>query len=288
MKKYLVIVAGSPRGGERTWSSLKKYVLDYLDADLAICCSDKWDQSTTLFKIAKYKWIFKEFKDYFEYYDNNFIGSWKEYFELGEHTGLKSSGSIHFVFKDIVLKKYLNYLIDYEYIIYTRFDQLYVDYHPKGVKGKILIPSGEDYFGICDRHAIFDSKLSQNFLNICNYVNSKKALQNASNFENCETTFMKALINENVDKLVERYSRSQFTANIKNEHTNWRVAKYKLYLMSNLMIKYPDEFIDSFNNIIKKYGLNYSLKKEFLLTLNYLYLRFRTKLGKYKWKKNMS
>ena len=32
--KYLVILAGSPRGGERTWSSLDKYVLKHLNADL--------------------------------------------------------------------------------------------------------------------------------------------------------------------------------------------------------------------------------------------------------------
>ena len=37
-RKYLVILAGSPRGGEKTWESLYRYVIKPLDADLAICC----------------------------------------------------------------------------------------------------------------------------------------------------------------------------------------------------------------------------------------------------------
>tara|TARA_B110000008_G_scaffold195924_1_gene194481 strand:- start:69 stop:203 length:135 start_codon:yes stop_codon:yes gene_type:complete len=37
MKKYLTVLAGNPRGGEHTWESLYKYVIDHLDSDLAIC-----------------------------------------------------------------------------------------------------------------------------------------------------------------------------------------------------------------------------------------------------------
>ena len=55
LKDYLVILAGSPRGGESTWSSLYKYVVNHLDADLAICCSDQWEQNSSLFKKAKDK-----------------------------------------------------------------------------------------------------------------------------------------------------------------------------------------------------------------------------------------
>ena len=83
LKDYLVILAGSPRGGEDTWTSLYKYVVDFLDADLAICCSDKWNQDISLFQNADYKWIFPEFVNYFDYYDSNFDGSWMKYFESG-------------------------------------------------------------------------------------------------------------------------------------------------------------------------------------------------------------
>ena len=42
MKKYLTVLAGNPRGGEHTWKSLYKYVIEHLDSDLAICTGDTW------------------------------------------------------------------------------------------------------------------------------------------------------------------------------------------------------------------------------------------------------
>ena len=35
MSKYLVVLAGSPRGGELTYNSLYRNVVDHLSADLA-------------------------------------------------------------------------------------------------------------------------------------------------------------------------------------------------------------------------------------------------------------
>ncbi len=282
LKDYLVILAGSPRGGEATWSSLYKYVVDYLEADLAICCSDKWNQDISLFNKAKYKWIFPELDNYLTYYESKFNGTWKEYLETGIDTGLYSSGSVHFVFKDMILTNYLKTLESYKFIIYTRFDQKYTDFHPMGEEDKILIPEGEDYFGICDRHALFPSTLSKKFLNICNYINSKESLKDIGDFNNCETTFKQQMVNEELIKNIKRYKRSQFTTSLNGEHTNWRVAKYKLYLFKNLMIKYPDEFIDSISNLIRYKGILNILLNEPKLFINYYYLVIREKLGKLK------
>ena len=279
MKDYLVILAGSPRGGEDTWSSLYKYVKDPLDADLALLCSDKWNQNSSLFQKAKYKWIFSEMDNYFDYYKMNYDGNWKQYFETGLDTGLYTSGSVHFVFKDMVLKQYLDILNNYKYIIYTRFDQKYTDYHPKGADGKILIPSGEDYYGICDRHAMFPSNLSKQFLDICEYINSKEISDVSEKFNNCETTFRNHLKSRDLLNKVKRYSRSQFTASLHGEHTNWRIAKYKLYFFRKLMIKYPDEFIDSISNLIENKGILYVLSAELRLLINYMYLKIREILG---------
>ena len=282
LKDYLVILAGSPRGGESTWSSLYKYVTNYLDADIAICCSDKWNQDISLFEKAKYKWIFPEYDDYFDYYSNNFNGTWKKYFETGFDTGLYSSGSVHFVFKDIILKNYLKILKSYKYIIYTRFDQKYTNFHPKGVFDKVLIPEGEDYFGICDRHALFSSNLCEDFLSICEYINTEKSLVEVNDFNNCETTFKQHLVSNNLISKVERFNRSQFTTNLKGEHTNWRVAKYKLYFFKKLMIKYPDEFLQSLSNLLTDKGLLYVINNELRLLINYLYLEIRFILGRFK------
>jgi hypothetical protein len=282
LKNYLVILAGSPRGGEATWNSLHKYVLDHLDADLAICCSDKWNQDSSLFNRATYKWVFPELNNYFDYYDSNYNGNWKNYFETGKETGLYSSGSVHFVFKDMILRNYIDELKKYKYIIYTRFDQRYTDYHPEGIQDKILIPKGEDYFGICDRHALIPSDYSESFLSICEYINKPESLNNVESFNNCETTYMNHLKEMGLFEKVIRVNRSQFTASLKGEHTHWRVATYPLYFYKNLMLKYPDEFYDAINNLIKKRGLLFLIFNEFRLILNYKYLEYRKKLGKLK------
>ena len=280
--EYLVILAGSPRGGEKTWESLFNNVINPLNADLAICCSNKWDQNNSLFKNAKYKWIFDEYEDYRDYYREKFNGSWEKYFKTGIDTGLYSSGLVHFVFKDIIKDQYLEILEKYKYIIYTRFDQFYLDRHPKVKDNEILIPEGEDYSGICDRHAAFPSKYSEEFLSICEYIDNKIALENVPDFNNCETTFLSHMQANGLVNKVKRFKRTQFTASLKGEHTNWRVAKYRIYLYKNLMTKYPNEFMDSVRNIIETTSHPRFFIRKPIISLNYYYLKFRRLAGRIK------
>ena len=87
MSRYLIILSGSPRGGNRTFNSLYKYVLDYLSADLAVCTTENYySEDNLLFSEAKYKWILKNYDNFFEYYSENFNGNWSEFFELGKGT----------------------------------------------------------------------------------------------------------------------------------------------------------------------------------------------------------
>jgi len=170
-KKYLVILSGSPRGGEKTWDSLFKYVIDYLGADLAICTTEDYVEENTLFTRAKFKWILNDLDDFNEYYSEYFEGSWRQYLEKGKGYGLYESGKI------------------------------------------------------------------------------------------------------------KRYKRSQFTAALKGEPTNWRVPIYRTFIFSKLMIKYPDEFIDSFNNKLNKKGLINLLLSDLTMGLTYFYLLIRRRLG---------
>ena len=85
MSKYLIILAGSPRGGEKTFSSMYKYVKEHLDADLAICTTeDMYDKKVSLFTIAKFRWILKNYENFFDYYEENFEGNWREFFDKGK------------------------------------------------------------------------------------------------------------------------------------------------------------------------------------------------------------
>jgi len=200
LKSYLVILAGSPRGGRSTWKSLQKYVLKPLN--------------------AKYKWVFKDYSENLDYYEENFSNTWKEYLMTGQDTGLLSSGGVHFVFKDYILNNYIETLKKYDFIIYTRFDQYYCDLHPSGIDNKLLIPEGEDYFGICDRHAIVSKNLIEKFLGICKYIDLPSSMSNLPKFNNCESTFKRHLEFENILTHVERYERSQFTSTLKVRETS--------------------------------------------------------------------
>ena len=283
MNKYLIILAGSPRGGEKTYSSLYKYVKNHLNADLALCTTeDMYDESISLFQSPDYLWLLKDYDNFFDYFNENFDGSWKEYFELGKGTGLYESGSIHFIFKDFILKNYLNILENYDFIIYSRFDQYYLDFHINGDKNRILIPEGEDYYGICDRHAIIPKEYISKFLKICEYINLEKSLEVNTEYLNCETSFLNHLKHEGLLSFVERYPRTQFTSALSKDKTNWRIPIYKIYFFNKLMIKYPDEYIDSFKNLIRKTNIFKLIYLQNILFLNYLYLEIRRFLGRLK------
>ena len=151
----------------------------------------------------------------------------------------------------------------------------------KGIKGKILIPEGEDYFGICDRHAVIPKEYIKKYLEICQYIDSDNVNNYHSEYLNCETTYMNQLKDNNLIDVVERVHRYQFTSSLKKDKTNWRIGVYKIYGFKDIYTKYPDEFMDSFKNIIT-FKKSYLIRLNKLLILNYFYLNLRRKLGSIK------
>ena len=283
MNKYLIVLAGSPRGGENTYISMYKNVMEHLGADLAICTTeDMYDDKISLFDKSDYQWILKNYENFFDYYREKFDGNWREFFDKGKGTGLYESGSIHFVFKDFILRNYLDILEKYDFVIYSRFDQYYLKSHIEGNSEKILIPSGEDYFGVCDRHAVVPRKYIEKFLNICEYINSPSSLNYDGKYLNCETAYLEHLKHEGILDGIKRYPRTQFTSSKKEDKTNWRIPKYRMYLFKNLWIKYPDEFIDSCKNLRDSMGLFSFILKYHIFATNYFYLLIRRYLGKLK------
>ena len=280
MNKILIILAGSPRGGNKTWKSFIDNCKNPLNADLALCTTDKYVSNNILFKEAKYKWISKEYEDWFDYYKNEYSNKLVNYFKKGTNTGLYTSGLIHFAFKDIILKNYINIVNNYDFVIYSRFDQYYLSHPTQFEENKILIPEGEDYFGICDRHAIFPSKFAEQYFGICKYIDSSDTEKYSDPYLNCEVTYLNHLMNEDLFHSVKRIKRSQFTTAIKGDLTNWRVPKYKLIFFNKILLKYPDEFILTMkNNFYFRYSVSFDY---IILLINYLILITRFKLGKFK------
>ncbi len=277
--KYLVILGGSPRGGELAWKSLYKYVTDHLEADLAICTGKKWIKNQSFVKKAKYKWIFDEPDDWLNYYKENKIQNWQNAFNLPNGAGLIESGLIHFAIKDIIRKNYIEIVKEYDYVIFTRFDQLYVDYHIRGFEGNVIIPSGEDYFGLHDRHIVFPSKLAEKYFGIMNYFTSNYKSFEHLDYVNCEIVNKYHLESFLNTQNIVRSKRFQFTVANKDDPTNWRKAKIKLRLIKDLYLKYPDEFLDSLKNYLDIFHLKKLDFNSLVFIFNFYLRNLRIKLS---------
>jgi hypothetical protein len=60
----LVVIIGSLRGGEMSWQSMYKHVLDENNADLALMIGEGGNKSLTPYLRAKYVWEFLEYGDW--------------------------------------------------------------------------------------------------------------------------------------------------------------------------------------------------------------------------------
>ena len=289
MTKYLIILSGIPRGGEKTWSSLLKNVKKPLNADIALLYGDKFKISKSLRNQSKFDWQFKEPKNWKDFYYErfqdesvlDFIKKGSEYGMAGGIDDFNGSGAIVQGFRMIVYENYLDELLNYDYIIYTRFDQYYVSNHPPLTGDKIWIPKGEDYFGICDRHVIFPSKYSEKFFAVHKYFNNPETYKNTDYEISTERVYLDSLVHSELEEYIERIDRFQFTSALDSDPTRWRKAEYKVYLSGGLFMKYPDEFIDSVYNQFKLKGIKYIFFHP-VISINYLYLQLRRKIGEIK------
>ena len=281
MKDYLVILAGLPRGGSKSWKSLNKNVIKNLDADLAICTEDTVDKNLYIYKIADYHWLFPERENWIDYYFENYSSNSVDVLKMGEGAGLWESGVVHLALKDFILKNHLDIINNYKYIIYGRFDQYYTEKHPNFHGGNIWIPNGEDYFGINDRHAVVNVKFISEYLNICNFINSLDTQQLQEKYLNCETIYKMHLESFTSKDEIIRIKRFQFTSATKKDFTRWRVPEYSLIFDKNLMIKYPDEFLESIKNSRKFKFLTSLDFTDLDLLLTFYYLCLRRFVGKF-------
>tara|TARA_B100000282_G_C31734253_1_gene492534 strand:- start:629 stop:1513 length:885 start_codon:yes stop_codon:yes gene_type:complete len=287
--KYLIILSGIPRGGHKTWASLVRNVQKPLNADIALLYGDKFKISKYLRNQSRFDWQFKEPENWKDFYQErfqdesvlDFIKKGSKYGMAGGIDDFDGSGAIVQGFRMIVYENYLDELLKYDYIIYTRFDQYYVSTHPHFKGDKLWIPKGEDYFGICDRHVIFPSKYSKKFFGVHKYLGNPETHKNTDYEISTERVYLDSLIHNEIDKHIERIDRFQFTSAIESDPTRWRKAKYKIYLSGGLLMKYPDEFIDSVYNQFKLQGVKYIFTHP-IISLNYFYLQLRRYIGKQK------
>jgi hypothetical protein len=273
--KTLVVILGSHRGGEETWHTMYKYLLEPLDADLALVNNTFDDNS--LCKKAKFLWkinlnqedLSKSLKNY---YEDNFKGQqWYDFFSYHKDAGMggpivtkKGSGALVFALRHCLLKNFCNNNLDYDWVILTRSDHYYINFHQniKELDKRFLyaIPD-ERYGGVCDRHAIFHSSIANQVLGIAEFF---------SDIKNKDLLFKKYIYKENglikqkflnperllklyFDskklKIKEEIRRCQFTVALESDKTLWQKASILLPGHTNLYLKYENEYINSHENL---------------------------------------
>ena len=254
-KDILVIMMGSSRGGSYALNTQKKYLLDELNADLAICFGDVDSTSSELLDLAKYNWNFKDYENWKDYFLENFsinvvdnFSSGAEYGLAGgidEHTG---SGSIIFAIRDILKRNHLEIISSYKQVILTRSDYLYVDSHPKIDFHKIAAIEGEDYSGITDRHYVFPGNMAGDILGGCDYLDIKDIHKEWHELKNPESVLMFYYKNIDIYKNIERFKRTQLVVKQSGDSTRWG-SGIKLLFFKDLDAKKVSEFENTVKNI---------------------------------------
>lgn len=174
--RVLVIMICSTRGNQLSWASLKAHLLDELGADLALAVSAagggaRPPTGDLLREHAKFLWEVpdppgNEYRGAYEdvakacgsptfdpqklrYCHNTFGGLYK---------GTAGSGAMLWYFRYLALQHVLadpEAMRPYTHFVVTRSDYSYTGPHPRRLlDDALMIPSGEDYGGVTDRHTV--------------------------------------------------------------------------------------------------------------------------------------
>lgn len=257
MEKTLVILIGDSRGGEKTWHTMYDHLLKPFNADLALCFGYKENKTESLYERAKYIWETPEYKEWGDYYVQNFgkDGVWKKVFDMGKEIGFsglygsRGSGAIALAFRDWILKNKKEVLLSYDRIVVSRSDHFYVADHPLVDTNHFWIPVGEGYGGITDRHHVFPSCDVDLVLGVVkNYINTEKIIEDFEKDNrhlNLEQVYMKYFTNNDYFDKVKEFKRVQFTVKTETDSTRWWGG------MGNRVIAHPE--------LLLKYGHEYDL-----------------------------
>jgi hypothetical protein len=276
--KTLVIILSETRANELTFKSIKKNVIDELNADLCICIgiTKDYDYNNEFYKLAKYKFLYDEpddFGDAFEYayqeickkdikilqdqdhlhwrnflkIKDQFLGGIKD--EYYQHPG---SAGILIFFRWFLMQKILenNLLEMYNRFIITRSDYIWLLPHPKIEllsENNIWIPNSEDYGGVTDRHVVLSKSNIISYLNILdNFVIKSADYYNKLKYNmdwNLEKIIRFHLHQEGIFYKVLRFPYIMYTVRAVGGTTRWSAGTFSEE--HQYYIKYGSEYYAS-------------------------------------------
>ena len=285
----LVCVIGSLRGSVAAWTTLLTNLLRPLSAHLALLVAYSERVPEVLHRHATHLWRVQEYARWDDLVDGLLGAGWRDGVQLpsnlwgGLHVApggelLAGSGAIIFALR-LVLLAQLDALIDppYSQVVLTRSDHYYACPHSAMRAGadEVLVPEGESWGGVSDRHTIFAFGLRHRVLRVlpwlagcknvsrtpppqlCRTVNGRLACGDctarASRFTdrreaNPERALWWYFVAQGLQ--VRRFSRKFFTVAVEGDTTTWKAPAGTLHGLpllggqraATLRCKYPDEF----------------------------------------------
>jgi hypothetical protein len=237
--KTLVIIMGSIRGGDVTWNTFYKHMLDLNSADLALVIGELPEEKrkSSLFQRAKYLYQFPEFTDWGEAVDSINGSDWRQHIlpqandKWGTWGGVgdkPGSGAVIFMIRWYVAKFLVeeNLLDKYDRFVLTRSDHYFGCAHDLSLLDNqyMWIPWGEDYkFGITDRHLVCNRDQILKALDIYPPIVRHPEKYASPQFAdlNPEQLLRARWEQEQLWPWVRRFDRVMFTCAVEGDKTRW-------------------------------------------------------------------
>lgn len=172
--KTLVCLIGQIRIPHLTWERFKKYVLDELNADLALCIHDdgKTKRDNPYFENAKYIFEYTETTGCWSKAYDTMNPGWRQLVDIpGDWIGnikepieRKGSGGILTFLRWFLYQNIAKINEQYDRIVMTRSDWFWLEPHPQLDNDHIWIPNAEFHGGLCDRHFVIPAKYVKDVL----------------------------------------------------------------------------------------------------------------------------
>lgn len=278
----LVCFIGTLRAVDLTYSHLIEKVIQPLNADLLFCVSRIDANDETL--INRFKdcnivdvYLYEEAKDNYQDFLDNFFNKlsskeqnkWHEYFKiegnwLGGIKERRGSG-FHLNFNYFKLLKRLQNIkkngFEYQRYIITRTDFFWMLEHPSLnlLDPKLIwIPTGENYNGYNDRHAVCSEQNISHYLNLLEFMLNFQAFEYIYNNVDENNLSHERHLKSHLDYCgveVSTFNNIAYLTGNQQTFTNWASVKLKCIDGVEYAYKYENELLSCLENV-KKFNLD--------------------------------
>ncbi len=262
--KLLVTLIGSIRGGEPTWQSIVRHVLDPNAADLALMIGDGPPHRTLLHERASHVWTIRERSDLEWARTLDEIGralgarnatAWRR--DVGEFRVRNAtwmsplflgparwSATINMVMRWELKQRLVRHRLLQRY---ARFAVMRSDQYfgcPLDLRAlepsRVWVPEGEDYGGLCDRVMICSASNVLGCLSLIDgYVVEPS---DYPTWLNPERFLKMRMQRQGLWPLVRRFPRVMFTATAAGDSTRWAETAGSRLAHGDVRVKYAREY----------------------------------------------